>query len=286
MKRIPWNKGRKGSQVAWNKGLTKSDPRVKKYAEKSKESRKGIKLSKKHKDNIRKSLTGRVPWNVGIKTSEEIKEKIRNSTLGNKNHFYGRTHSKNSKRKMSKSRVGKCKGINHPNCKVDLNLYKKKIINEYLKGKSARLISKKYGVTGTTILNYLKMWNIKCRKGAYGFSGLISCNDGHRVRSCPELLIDNFLYENGISHEVEKIFDFKNKQYKCDFYLPELDLYIEYWGIYHSEPYLKRKELKISLYKKLNLKLFSINWNENPIDKLKPLVPLCAKKQKVLTTFK
>lgn len=30
--RIPWNKGKKGSQVPWNKGLTKSDPRVAKNA--------------------------------------------------------------------------------------------------------------------------------------------------------------------------------------------------------------------------------------------------------------
>jgi hypothetical protein len=28
---IPWNKGKKGLQTAWNKGLTKSDPRVQKY---------------------------------------------------------------------------------------------------------------------------------------------------------------------------------------------------------------------------------------------------------------
>lgn len=29
---IPWNKGKTGLQVAWNKGLTKEDPRVQKYA--------------------------------------------------------------------------------------------------------------------------------------------------------------------------------------------------------------------------------------------------------------
>jgi hypothetical protein len=32
---IPWNKGRRGLQIAWNKGLTKeTDDRVKKYGEK------------------------------------------------------------------------------------------------------------------------------------------------------------------------------------------------------------------------------------------------------------
>ncbi len=29
---IPWNKGLKGVQKAWNKGLTKEDPRVKQYS--------------------------------------------------------------------------------------------------------------------------------------------------------------------------------------------------------------------------------------------------------------
>lgn len=31
--KAPWNKGKKGKQVAWNKGLTKADPRVRKYSE-------------------------------------------------------------------------------------------------------------------------------------------------------------------------------------------------------------------------------------------------------------
>jgi hypothetical protein len=46
----PWNKGKKGLQIAWNKGLTKElDHRVKKYAEIISKSRRGIKLSEEHK---------------------------------------------------------------------------------------------------------------------------------------------------------------------------------------------------------------------------------------------
>ncbi len=44
----PWNKGKKGCQVAWNKGLTNDDPRVKKYSD--------AKRGRYHK-----------PWNKGLK---------------------------------------------------------------------------------------------------------------------------------------------------------------------------------------------------------------------------
>lgn len=41
MGKIPWNKGTKGIMVAWNKGLTVEDKRVKKYVEKMRISNKG-----------------------------------------------------------------------------------------------------------------------------------------------------------------------------------------------------------------------------------------------------
>lgn len=83
-KKIPWNKGKKGAQVAWNKGKKmdgydysntgkhpnsvknrfskghdfSSHPNVKKT-----QFKKGVSLS----ENIRKKLVGRIPWNKGIK---------------------------------------------------------------------------------------------------------------------------------------------------------------------------------------------------------------------------
>ena len=288
MKRIPWNKGKKGLQVAWNKGLTKeTDSRVRKYASKLPKARKGMKLSESHKRNIGNAIKGRVAPNKGIPTSEKTKKKLSKLLLGRKNPFYGKKHTYETRKKISLSRMGKATGSRNPNyIGFDIEEHKETIINMYWSGMSANEIGRKYAITGSTVLKYLKNWNIKRRKGAYGFSGLLSCKDSHKVRSYPELIIDNFLHENGINHEVEKSFDFNNKKYKCDFYLPDLNLFIEYWGIYHNENYLKRKEIKLILYKKLKLNLLSIEWDENPIDKLKPLIPLCAKKQKVLTTFK
>ena len=42
----------------------------------------------------------------------------------------------------------------------------------------------------------------------------------------------------------------------CDFYLPDHDLYIEFWGG-GTQDYETRKRDKLSLYKRLGLKLVS-----------------------------
>ena len=83
------------------------------------------------------------------------------------------------------------------------------------------------------------------------------CLDGHIVRSKGELIIDNFLHNNDIQHEYEKTIKIRGNSIKCDWYLPELDIYIEYWG-YFGKEYMKRKEEKIKLYKQGKLTLLSI----------------------------
>ncbi|TFG23093.1 MAG: hypothetical protein EU532_13785 [Promethearchaeota archaeon] len=83
------------------------------------------------------------------------------------------------------------------------------------------------------------------------------CTDGHIVRSKAELIIDNYLYNCNISHEYEKAIKVNGKTILYDWYLPEFEIYIEYWGFY-GKNYMKRKEEKIKLYKKGKLKLISI----------------------------
>ena len=279
----PWNKNKKGLQVAWNKGLTKeNDNRVKKYSLNTSKSKKGVKLSDKQKEKIRQKLKGRPAPNKGIPCSEQTKEKLRKLLSGSKNPFYGKKHSFETKIKISLSRKGK----KNPNyLGFNMEDYKKDIINLYLNNNSAKKIGEKYGISDVTIINYLRKWKITIRRGMYNFKGLILCKDGHKVRSYPELEIDNFLFSNGILHEVEKSFYLKNKRFKCDFYLPESNAYIEYWGIYHNHNYLKRKEIKLKAYKDVKLNLISIEWNENPINKLKPLIPQYSTKQKNLFNY-
>ena len=83
------------------------------------------------------------------------------------------------------------------------------------------------------------------------------CMDGHIVRSKGELIIDNFLYNHGIKHEYENKIKVHGNIVKYDWFLPEYDIYIEYWG-YYGKNYMKRKEEKIRLYQKGKLKLISI----------------------------
>lgn len=70
-KRIPWNKGKKGLQISWNKGISCSEETKIKIglANKGKESwNKGIPYSEKIKNKISQSKLGCIPWNKGIKT--------------------------------------------------------------------------------------------------------------------------------------------------------------------------------------------------------------------------
>lgn len=86
------------------------------------------------------------------------------------------------------------------------------------------------------------------------------CKDGHYVRSRAELLIDNWLFAEGIKHIYEKQVTFPNgEKCLCDFYLPDLSTYIEFWGK-SDDYYIKRKNIKTSLYKTLkNVGLIELN---------------------------
>ncbi len=86
------------------------------------------------------------------------------------------------------------------------------------------------------------------------------CKDGHYVRSRAELLIDNWLYSENIQHVYEKQVSFPNgEKCLCDFYLKDLNAYIEFWGM-TDEYYLKRKNTKTALYKTLkNVNLIELN---------------------------
>ena len=83
------------------------------------------------------------------------------------------------------------------------------------------------------------------------------CIDGDIVKSRGELIIHNLLTKLGLEHIYEKTIHVKGKPIKCDWYLPDSKVYIEYWGLFDKK-YLKRKAEKIQLYKKGKLKLVSI----------------------------
>ncbi len=95
--------------------------------------------------------------------------------------------------------------------------------------------------------------------------------DGHYVRSKAELIIDNWLYQNKILHEYEKLLPIEEKVFS-DFYLSESDIYIEYWGYANNKKYFDRKEKKIKIYKKYKYKLIELtDIDINTLDDRLPL---------------
>lgn len=84
------------------------------------------------------------------------------------------------------------------------------------------------------------------------------CDDGDVVKSRGEAMVDNWLHNHGIEHAYERIITLGGKSIKYDWYLPEYDVYVEYWGFY-GKKYKKRREEKEKLYQKYEKKLISIN---------------------------
>ena len=78
-------------------------------------------------------------------------------------------------------------------------------------------------------------------------------NDGHRVRSQGELIIDNMLFASEIPHVYEKRVQVNGQFLRCDFYLPpsgtRREVYVEYWGGIGQPEYDARREEKLCLYR-------------------------------------
>ena len=83
-------------------------------------------------------------------------------------------------------------------------------------------------------------------------------SDGHMVRSRAELVIDNWLYTNRIFHEYEKYLP-TTERVLSDFYLPEQDIYIEFWGLENDSQYNARKKEKLKIYHKYQFRLLELH---------------------------
>lgn len=102
------------------------------------------------------------------------------------------------------------------------------------------------------------------------FRATYRTDDGHKVRSKAEQIIDNWLYHNKIIHAYERRVPIEEELF-CDFFIPIGKVWIEYWGL-EDEKYLKRKELKKELYKKYDKNL--IDLTDKDIEKLDDILPL------------
>lgn len=85
-------------------------------------------------------------------------------------------------------------------------------------------------------------------------------DNGVYVRSVSELCIANWLYANRIPFEYERsvTFSLTKETAHCDFYLPDQDVYIEFWGMSNDPAYEKYKRWKEENYLRNKLRLVSL----------------------------
>ncbi len=106
-----------------------------------------------------------------------------------------------------------------------------------------RIATQKSPHSSTTVSTKYKDFRKKYPPGEY------RCMDGHFVRSRAEVMIDDWLYTNGVAHAYERKLPIKEAVY-CDFYIRKGRVYIEYWGMMGDEKYERRMQKKKEVYTK------------------------------------
>lgn len=244
---IPWNKGKKGVQTAWNKGLHFSDESIKKSSETRKrlfaegkltiwnkgltkesnyimkkisENRKGIIFSDSHKENLKQS-------HLGKKTFEGTKKKLRLIT------------NRNMENPELRSRIShKLKG------RVPWNK-DKFIINQDVITKISNASKKMWEDE-----SYHKNLREKMKKENNPFYGKHHSEESLRImklkrrsRVLPkkdtkiELKIQNFLKELNIEFFTHQYMKDIEHGYQCDIFIPSRNMIIECFGTYwHKYP--------------------------------------------------
>jgi hypothetical protein len=92
---------------------------------------------------------------------------------------------------------------------------------------SSKLIQRKYEVSSDELKN--KFYKIVGPNFNVGYYGSIIYDDGIRYRSIKEYKISQLLKSRNVKYIYEK--KYPNSKFICDFYLPEFDTYIEYYGM-------------------------------------------------------
>lgn len=207
---------------------------------------------KKDKDGLSKCYLGvsseRMKENNPMKNKETI-DKMRKSKL----EFYEDLEKRGLK-------------LKHKKHGYDLIIkfteeQKRFIEKKYLEGYTLKQIGEMMGFSTNTIKRRMIKWGMQ-RRGSFMDKKIkIISDDGHRLESASELEIDNWLFHHNIIHQVHK--KIADTNYKTDFYLPNENIYIEYWGLSKLNSYKLRMQNKIAIYKSLGLKLISILPNQS-----------------------
>jgi hypothetical protein len=97
----------------------------------------------------------------------------------------------------------------------------------------------------------------------------IRCKDGRFVKSRIEKEVDDFLFSNGIPHELYPTVP--HSRYKADFKVG--DVFIEVWGLKGMKDYDEEIERKKEHYRKYSIKVISIEPGDDIASRLGELVP-------------
>ncbi len=97
-----------------------------------------------------------------------------------------------------------------------------------------------------------------------------TCLDGHTVKNKALMIIDNWLYTTGLVHAVGRELAVDNSLL-CDFYLPQGQIYLEFWGSEHTPAYLKQKMAKKALYNQHELNVIDVH--QEDLSRLDTLLP-------------
>lgn len=114
---------------------------------------------------------------------------------------------------------------------------------------------------------------------------------GEEVKSIAERRIADYFAKNNINYVYErelkgKVLFFDYKISSPDFYLPDYDVYVEYWGLVDADDswtraqYIKNMKRKMAIYYRNNIKFISIY-----PDNLKDLDWIFRRKFKKVTGF-
>ena len=86
---------------------------------------------------------------------------------------------------------------------------------------------------------------------------VLPCLDGHKADSVSEKIVDDWFHLQGIKHERWK--RYPEGRYTCDFYLPDINQWVEYFGLSGKHPgYDIRTLIKRGMAVKHNLNLVEI----------------------------
>jgi len=105
--------------------------------------------------------------------------------------------------------------------------------------------------------------NLSARNSFYMTHGFpeLRAIDGHFVRSKNEVIVDNYLFNKKINHIYECGLP-GLELILCDWYLPDLKTFVEFWGISNDINYEENKKRKLQIYEANNFNLISIEKND------------------------